>query len=79
MSLLLAAFFGWVAQQDGGTKGISKEEYTSPQARKGLQRKQERITLSDLYWETTYMFYVIQSILGVVGIIAFSYFVVWYG
>tara|TARA_B000000565_G_scaffold113718_1_gene85603 strand:- start:582 stop:746 length:165 start_codon:yes stop_codon:yes gene_type:complete len=25
------------------------------------------------------MFYVIQSVLGVVGIIAFSYFVVWYG
>ena len=29
MSLLLAAFLGWVAEQDGGTKGISKEEYTS--------------------------------------------------
>ena len=25
------------------------------------------------------MFYVIQSILGVIGIIAFSFFVVWYG
>jgi len=35
--------------------------------------------LSDLYWETAYMFYVIQSVLGVVGIIAFSYFVIWYG
>ena len=35
--------------------------------------------MSDLYWETAYMFYVIQSVLVVVGIIAFSYFVVWYG
>ena len=35
--------------------------------------------MSDLYWETAYMFYVIQSVLVVVGIIVFSYFVVWYG
>ena len=39
MSLLLAAFFGWVAQQDGGTKGISKEEYTSPSGKKRTARK----------------------------------------
>ena len=49
------------------------------QARKGLQRRKGSNTLSDLYWETAYMFYVIRSILGVVGIIAFSFFVVWYG
>ncbi len=39
MSLLLAAFFGWVAQQDGGTKGISKEEYTSPSGKKRTAKK----------------------------------------
>ena len=40
MSLLLAAFFGWVAQQDGGTKGISKEEYTSPSGKKRTAKKE---------------------------------------
>ena len=39
MSLLLAAFFGWVAEQDGGTKGISKEEYTSPPGKKRTAKK----------------------------------------
>jgi len=39
MSLLLAAFFGWVAEQDGGTKGISKEEYTSPSGKKRTAKK----------------------------------------
>jgi len=39
MSLILAAFFGWVAQQDGGTKGISKEEYTSPSGKKRTAKK----------------------------------------
>ena len=40
MSLILAAFFGWVAQQDGGTKGISKEEYTSPSGKKRTAKKE---------------------------------------
>ena len=40
MSLLLAAFFGWVAQQDGGTKDISKEEYTSPSGKKRTAKKE---------------------------------------
>ena len=40
MSLLLAAFFGWGAQQDGGTKGISKEEYTSTSGKKWTAKKE---------------------------------------
>ena len=35
--------------------------------------------MSDLYWETAFMFYVIETIMFVLGVLALCYFVVWYG
>ena len=38
--ITLGLFFNWVAKQDGGTKGISKEEYTSPSGKKRTAKKE---------------------------------------
>ena len=39
VALTLGLFFKWVANEDGGTKGISKNEYTSPSGKKRTAKK----------------------------------------
>ena len=39
VAITLGLFFNWVTKQDGGTKGISKDEYTSPSGKKRTARK----------------------------------------
>ena len=60
-----------------GTKGIT-EEYTSPQVRKGLQENQGGSIVRFILGNCIHVL-CNTILLGVVGIIAFSYFVVWYG
>jgi len=40
VAIVLGLFFNWVTKQDGGTKGISKEEYTSPSGKKRTAKKE---------------------------------------
>ncbi len=40
VAIVLGLFFNWIAKQDGGTKGISKEEYTSPSGKKRTAKKE---------------------------------------
>ena len=40
IAVVLGLFFSWIANQDGGTKGISKEEYTSPSGKKRTAKKE---------------------------------------
>ena len=40
VAIVLGMFFNWVAKEDGGTKGISKDEYTSPSGKKRTAKKE---------------------------------------
>ena len=40
IAVVLGLFFSWIAKQDGGTKGISKDEYTSPSGKKRTAKKE---------------------------------------
>ena len=40
VAIVLGMFFNWVAKEDGGTKGISKDEYTSPSVKKRTAKKE---------------------------------------
>ena len=40
VAIVLGMFFNWVAKEDGGTKGISKDEYTSTSGKKRTAKKE---------------------------------------
>ena len=40
VAIVLGMFFNWVAKEDGCTKGICKDEYTSPSGKKRTAKKE---------------------------------------